>query len=290
MGEVAGLRYRLIALDLDGTLLSSRKEITPRTRAALRLARERGIITVVATGRTPRSARLWSRQIGGGPAICCNGAGVLDESGELMISTAIPKAPLLRVLELGATQRILTECYTKDQILLDRPWEQVVRYLEWVRPTMGSIGAWGSLIQLWQVNRMQPVRNLRRWAEQPSARPILKVMLLGETQRLQGLAQQLHRELPGLSITSSAPDNLEIMAAGVSKGVGLEMLGARLRIPREAMIAFGDSTNDLEMLRYAGLGVAMGNATPPVKAVAARTTATCDEDGVAQMIEELCKQ
>lgn len=278
--------YRLIALDLDGTLLNRKKQISPRTRAALNAARERGILAVVATGRTPHSARAFSLAIGGGPTICCNGGGILSEDGSILIEKGLPQGPLLRVLALGREAGLMLECYTPAGLILDRPLEQVAAYWRWVRPAMGLGRTLASLVRVWRVNRIRPVRSLIRWAEQPGRPAVWKLMVIGRGQDLAGFADRLRREMPGLEVTSSASDNLEVTAAGVSKGTALEQLGARLRIPRSEMIAFGDSANDLEMLRYAGLGVAMGNAPEQVRAAADLVTATADEEGVALVIEE----
>lgn len=280
--------FRLIALDLDGTVLNSRKEITPRTREVLAAARARGIVTVIATGRTPQSALYFSRQIGGGPVICCNGAAILDESGAMAVARSIPRAPLGRLLELCRETRVVVECYTPGGIVLDRPLELARIYLAWVRPRLSLVQALMSLASHSRLNRIRPVRSLLKWWERPDLPPVLKLMVLGEREQLAALARRISREMPGLEVSSSGPDNLEIMASGVSKGSGLELLGARLKIPREAILAFGDAGNDREMLRYAGLGVAMGNASDEIKAIAGRVTATCDEDGVARVVEEIC--
>lgn len=288
-GLSEGLRYRLIALDLDGTLLSGRKEITPRTRAALEAARERGALAVIATGRGPHSARHYSRLIGGGPVICCNGAAVVDEHGEYISSRAIPVAPLLRCIELCQKAGVLAEFYTPRGIVLDHPLAHAGAFMSWVRPKLTRAQAWRGLLLAWHTNRMLPVANLLRWASKPGRPPVLKLMIVGADQRLEPLAAQIRQAAPGLEVTSSGRDNLEVMAAGVSKGAGLQVLGAHLHVPREAMLAFGDGQNDLEMLRYAGLGVAMGNAPASVRAAAGRVAPSCDEDGVAQVIEELCQ-
>jgi Cof subfamily protein (haloacid dehalogenase superfamily) len=280
--------YRLIALDLDGTLLNSRKEIAPRTREALTAARERGIITVIATGRTPHSALHFSRQIGGGPVICCNGAGVLDSSGSYLAKRGIPQAPLVHLLKLAAEIGIMTECYTTNGIRLDRPLQQARSFYRYIRPRVRLIDALRGLARMWSVNHVRPVRNIVRWAEQPGLPTVLKAMAVGTEVGLALLARRIETEIPGLEVTSSGSDNLEMTAAGVNKGSGLQQLAAHLKIPREAIIAMGDSDNDMTMIRYAGLGVAMGNAAEEVKQVADRITATCDEHGVAKIIEEMC--
>lgn len=282
------MEYRLIALDLDGTLLSSRKEVTPRTREALAAARGRGIVTVIATGRAAPSALHFSRTIGGGPVICCNGGGVLEETGEFLFARGIPQAPLARCLALCREAGVLTECYTVRGIVMDQPYAHAKAYMRWVRPKMSAGRSLASLLRAWHTNRMVPVPSLLKWAEKPARPPVLKLMVIGKPEQLPELARSLGRCAPGLEVTSSAPDNLEVMAAGVTKGSALTQLGARLKIPREQMIAFGDSENDREMLTYAGTGVAMGNASDPVKAIADRIAPTCDEDGVARTIEELC--
>lgn len=282
------MRYRLIALDLDGTLLNSRKQITPRTREALRAVRERGIVTAVATGRASHSALSWSGQIGGGPVICANGAALFDATGQLIYTRALPVGPLSEALRIGKASGLLLECYTPDQIVIDRPFGQMRAFLSWVRPSLSLPEALAGLYRIWRVNRIRPVRDLIKWAAKPGAAPVLKLMVLGESAALRTYADQITGSGPGLEITSSAPDNLEVTASRVSKALGLEHLAARLQIPREAILAFGDSGNDLAMIRYAGLGVAMGNATDELKAAAGRQTGSCDQDGVAQAIEELC--
>lgn len=281
------MEYRLIALDLDGTLLGSDKEISPRNRKALAAARERGIVTVIATGRSAHSARMFSQQVGGGPVICCNGAEILESDGSVITQRPLPLAPLLRVIALCEEERLLCECYTSGRIVLDRPAAHAATYFRWVRGRRSTARATFDLVRIWQLNRMRWVRSLRKWAEMPDREPVLKLMIIGPREGLERLAERIEREAPGLAVTSSGHENIEVGAAGVSKGAALELLGARLKIPRQAMVAVGDGANDLEMLRYAGLGVAMGNASEGVKSAADRVTATCDDDGVARLVEEV---
>ncbi|MGE5675116.1 MAG: Cof-type HAD-IIB family hydrolase [Mycobacterium leprae] len=280
------MTYRLIAMDLDGTLLNSQMTISPRTREALAAARARGVHTVVVTGRSPHSALYWSRMVGGGPVICCTGAAVLDEEGRAVLTRPIPPAPLLRLLEICQESGLLVECYTESAIILDRYWLHVWGYIRWVK---GGLGFWRS-VQSWRrfarVNHIRRVPSLLRLYRQGKGAPVLKLMVLGRDPALSQVRVRLAREMPGLEVTSSGVDNLEVTAAGVTKGITLELLAGRMQIPRQAIVAVGDSENDLSMLAYAGLGVAMGNAPESVKAAADLVTATCDEDGVAQLVEE----
>jgi len=283
------VQYRMIALDLDGTLLNRRKQITPRTRAALHSARERGIITVIATGRTVQSAHQWSQAAGGGPVICCNGAGIFGPDGDLLAVRKVAQEPLVRALEICRDRSIMAECYTTEGIVLDRPFQQMRAFWSWVRPAMSASRAASSLVHAWWLNRIRPVRSLVNWASHPNRPPVLKLMVIGRYSELDDLTAQLLQEAPGLEITSSGYGNLEITGRGVTKASGLEQLGARLQIPREAMVAFGDSANDLDMLKYVGVGVAMGNATDQIKAAADQIAADCDEEGVAQVIERILR-
>jgi len=242
----------------------------------------------VATGRTPHSALQWSQEIGGGPVICCNGAGLLDGDGAWIYQREIPAEPLQRLLEIAAG-RSVAHCYTPVGAFLDKPFQYARYYLRWVQFDKRPAAALRSMFRAFRRNRTHPVRSLVKWAAEPHRPPVLKVLLFGERDTLEVLAAELKAVLPTLEISSSGEDNLEVTAAGVTKASGLERLAARLKVPREAIIAFGDSDNDREMLEYAGLGVAMGSAPDAVKAVADRVTASCDEDGVALVLEELCR-
>lgn len=282
------MSYRLVALDLDGTLLNSRKEISPRTLAAIRRARERGVHVAIATGRTVHSTLHHARLAGTvGPHICCNGAGILDEQGAVAIRRPLPVAALVRTIEICKAEGLLIECYGVDGIYLDQPVRQMRTFLGWVRGQTGLAGGLRWWAREWRLNRFRSVSNLKKWAEEGGV-PVLKVFVLGPPAELERARTAMEATLPQLEVSSSGPGNIELTAAGVSKGTALRQLGEWLKIPREQIIAVGDSYNDLTMLDYAGLGVAMGNAAPDVKAVAGHITATCDEDGVAQVIEEFC--
>lgn len=283
-----GLQYRLVALDVDGTLFCRRHELSPRTRAALAAARRRGLITVIATGRMPHSALRISQEIGGGPVICCNGAAVLDEKGSYLYRKEIPTDALAHVIALGRRFGALMHCYTHEGKVLDQLVAHAVNTYRWIRTGETPVRSALAVVRMWEANQTRLVRRLEKWALESNRPPVLKVMLLGDPARLQALAEQMRREVEGVEVTSSGVGNLEVNAAGVSKASGLAALGERLGISPEAMIAFGDSDNDMAMLRYVGLGVAMGNAAAHVKAAADRVAPRCEEDGVAHVLEEVC--
>lgn len=282
--------YRLIALDLDGTLLSPGPRgpwVSPRTHKALQQARAAGVHVVVATGRSVQSAGQWSERVGGGPYVCCNGAALIGADGQPIQFRMVPKEPLCHLIKIADEAGALVECYTPDGITLDKPLHQVGSYIRWIRETAPLWKAFIGLVRMWRTNRVRIVRSMSKWAQNQAKPPVLKVMIVGEPAHLPALRERIERECPSLTISSSGKDNLEVTAAGVTKASGLRALGDHLKVPASGMIAFGDSFNDLEMLQFVGLGVAMGNAREPIKQAAKRVTAPNDQDGIALVVEEL---
>lgn len=282
--------YRLIALDLDGTLLSAGPRgpwVSPRTHQALQQARAAGVHIVVATGRSIQSAGQWSERVGGGPFVCCNGAALIAADGQPIQFRTVPKEPLCHLIKIAEETGALVECYTPDGIVLDKVLHQVTSYIRWIRETVPLWKAFVALVRMWRTNRMRFVRSISQWAAVQAKPQVLKVMIVGEPASLPALRERIERECPSLVITSSGKDNLEVTAAGVTKATGLRALGEHLKVPASAMMAFGDSFNDLEMLAFVGLGVAMGNARDPIKQAADRVTAPNDQDGIALVVEEL---
>ncbi len=280
---------RLLALDLDGTLLNSRGHVSPGNLDALTAAAARGVTVSVVTGRSAGSAHhfagILARATGVRvPFVACNGAGVYSPAGKLEIDRPIPPALLLPCLQTLRQAGLLVSCYTRERVVVDRAWHHFRAYWRPRRPSARSLCQ--VLATTWQfvrTNRIKAVWDLHRWVrERPE--PILKLFAVAPTADLgplQAAAHRLGQTLPGLHLTRSSADNLEVSAPQIHKGWGLRVLAERLHIPRPAVMAVGDGLNDLEMLEWAGVGVAMGNAPESVRARVALIVPTCDEDGVA---------
>jgi Cof subfamily protein (haloacid dehalogenase superfamily) len=259
---------RMLASDLDGTLLGSDDEPSPRTLAALRAAEEAGWIVVLATGRPARFVDPAVASLGvHGIAVCNNGATVYD--------------PVER--------RIVREVELTRAIALE-----VVDRLRGVEPDLIFAADWGLELaaeQAWIDTTPWPVPadTLIGPPEEFITGPIAKLLANHPTIPSDELAHRTRGLLHDLiEVTSSTGSGvIEMTARGVSKGSALARVAADLGIGPEAVVAFGDMPNDTEMLRWAGLGVAMGNAHPAVKAAADEVTATNDEDGVALVVERL---
>lgn len=258
--------YRLIVTDLDGTLVSSRQEISPRNLAALARWAERGARICVATGRHPASAlELTSRFSFNYTLISLNGAVTLDEPDGRILARRFmtpeqTRAVLAALDTLGVEQR-------RDVLTLDT-W-YVSHFDDYVDGRTNRLGVAYRLIP------------------EPCDIAAAKVMVQLPRDQSRELLAQARALLPEMSVTLSTPTLLEIMAPGVSKGSAVLDLAERLGIAQAEIIAFGDQLNDLDMLQVAGCGVAMENADDELKQVADRVTRRHDEDGVALVLEEL---
>lgn len=251
-----GFRPRLVALDVDGTVLGYDGSLSPAVRAAVHGVRAGGAQVVLATGRSLHAARPVAVQLGvdGGYLVCSNGAVVADlEGGPLQVVTFDASAPvrffvdqvpdaLLAVEELGVGYRVTGEFPAGEltgairvvpaEALLDGPVTRLVV----------------------------------RWPD-------------GDRDRLLRLAKAAG--LHGVDYVIGYTAWLDVMPAGVSKASGLEDVRRRLGTPPEATLAVGDGYNDVEMLRWAAYGVAMGQAPFDVRAAADAVAPPVDEDGLA---------
>ena len=263
---------RMIALDVDGTLLTSRGELTGGTARAIRAAREKGVKVVLCTGRSVPEAVWLTGQAGcDNRAVCLGGAVVADMAdGRHIRRWDIPDGLAASVLEILRDQPLACMVFAGEVNLLDTCSARFYRetypfpaYLDTVVET----------------------EDIPRWLRE-HRRPLTKIHAEGAPELFPPLLERL-RQLSGLTLTSSGRDNFEVLAAGVDKGKALRLLGAEWGISPEETAAIGDSDNDLAMLRAVGCPVAMGNAPDGVKAVCAMVTASCDEDGAAKAINRL---
>jgi Cof subfamily protein (haloacid dehalogenase superfamily) len=266
------MKIRLIAFDLDGTLLNSKKDISPRTREALFRAREKGILLVPCTGRHvncfPKDIReleVFSY------AITSNGARVYILPSRELVSSC--------PFEPSVIQNIITECRCYNARILANIEKHDA--LDTYGPEgktrshnflVGRVGKWDPplLIDILDVSKKEGIYKVSLIFEN-----------LEDRQKVFGILKKRN----DVTITFSDNNNVEIMPLGVNKGKGLEIAASHAGIDMENVMALGDSINDLEMIRAAGYGVAMGNAVTELKEAAKKITLSCDEDGVAFAIE-----
>ena len=271
-------QVRLIALDLDGTLLNSDKTLTSRSRAALTAASRAGIEIVPATGRFYMGMPEVIREL---PfvryAITINGAQVFDvQTGESVYSADIPLDEALSLFSFLDTLPVIYDCYVDNWgYMTENMWKNAEDYISYIH-------------SLHMVRDLRtPVPELKAFLKEQN-RPVQKAQLFTRDTPLRDrLVGTLAEKYPRLAVTTSLPNNIEINSCDADKGKALLALAEYLQTGRDQTMAFGDGLNDLSMIRTAGTGVAMANAHPDVKAAANLITDDCDSDGVAKVIEQL---
>lgn len=263
---------RMIALDVDGTLLNSGGAVTEETVLAIRAARERGVRVVLSTGRSVQEA-VWLAGLAGCDerAVCLGGAAIADMTdGRHLRRWDIRPDAAQAVLETLAGQKLACMVFAGETNLLD-PYSHEVFRRVYPYPAY--------------MDNTVVAEDIAGWLR-THGRPLTKVYASGAPELFPPLLERL-RTVPGLELTSSGPDNFEVVAQGVDKGRALCLLGSEWGIAPGEIAAIGDSDNDLAMLRAVGCPVAMGNASDEVKASAAMVTDANDRDGAAKAIWKL---
>ena len=271
------MRYDTVIFDLDGTLLTHDKKLTDKTRSVLAMAAEQGHWIVPATGRALKAipseilSLPFLRNV-----ISINGASVSDEvTGERLYSANIPKETALSLMDFAKQYDCMYDCYWQDTGWSNRSFLNRIHYYNTDDEVVRLI-----------LNSRQPVDDLESMISD-QADSVQKVQLcfrdLDERKEAK-IAIESH--FPDIVATSSFRNNLELNWRTADKGKGLLHLADYLGLSAADTVAFGDSSNDLSMLRSAGTGVAMGNASEEVKAACDAVTLTNDQNGVAAYLEQ----
>lgn len=270
---------KLLALDLDGTtLMSDHVTISPANQNAIQRALDNGIHVVIATGRMllrlPASLNALK---GLSYFVNSNGAMVYHHTGEgdvLLYSDAIPLPTVFETLDILEEMDIYTEVYCNGACYTERE--------NHILCEVGEVSQ-ARRQMLYQGRNVVP--NLREFLKEKNW-PSEKINLPYVPADLRGTLIERLVRFGKLCVTSSLSENLELNSKTANKGAGLQQVCKRLAIEPEQVMVIGDSNNDLDMFRFAGLAVAMENAEESVKKIAHFITATNDEDGVALAIEK----
>jgi Cof subfamily protein (haloacid dehalogenase superfamily) len=256
---------RLIATDLDGTLLRPDGTVSQRTRATLAEAVASGVELVVVTARPPRFLERVADALDlEGFAICCNGALVYDLRAQAVVTT--------RALDLGLARSVVAALAAAGLGFAIETGTRVVCEPGYTRPARGD--AWLTVADLEEMWR--------------HGTPLVKLLAWSRTATADALAATAAALVAGVEVTHSGGSGLvEISAAGVTKVAAVAQLCADRGIHPADVVAFGDMPNDLALLRWAGLGYAMANAHPDVLAAAPARTGSNEQDGVAVAVAAL---
>ncbi|MBK9712089.1 MAG: HAD family phosphatase [Kouleothrix sp.] len=263
------MNYRLLALDLDGTTIGPGLDIDPAVSRAIEAAQARGVRVTLATGRTFGATRPFARRLHiHDPLICYQGAMVCDPlTAEIYEHEVTPGHLAAEAVDLLRDRDIFVFAYIDERLCVAERRPELDMYLTWhpegvdlvVEPDLAGLVA---------------------------AQPPTKLLFVADPPVVELETARLAEHFAGsLSVVRSHALFGELTALGISKGAALERLAARLEIPREQVVAIGDHENDLPMIAWAGLGLAIGNAIPSVRALADAILPPVEQAGVAWAIE-----
>lgn len=256
----------VLACDLDWTLIWEDGVLRPRTRAALERVRGAGIHVIVVTGRMFRSVRPYLEEAGlEDPVVCYQGAVVAEPStGRFLRHVPIPLELAREVTSVLERDGFHVNCYVDDELYVGRVTPEAERYATFQNLPMHAVG------------------NLVTWLSEPPT----KLVVIDDPVVLDGLEVRLKARFEErLYVSKSLPHFLELASPEVTKATGLAFVAEHLGFTAERTVALGDGENDVELLQWAGYGVAVANAHERVLAVADWVCPPAAEEGVAQVIE-----
>ena len=273
------MAIKAILLDIDGTLTNSKKEITPETLTALKNAQDRGIRLVLASGRPAKGLsnygdllNMWMHH---GLFVCYNGARVIDcESKEVLVDVTIKPELVTAVLEHMKKFDVIPIVTYGEYMVVEDVYHCMVKNGD----QEFNVVQYESRMNNYRLMECEDLAKFTNF-------PVNKILTAGDSDYLQAHWQEMREPFKDtLSCMFTSNFYYEYTSLGIDKGAALREAMAKLGIKPEECIAFGDAENDIPMLQYAGIGVAMGNATDAVKAIADEVTLSNEEDGIAHSL------
>ncbi len=266
---------KLIISDIDGTLVRDDKTISENTQKAIFKRINEGHEFAIATGRMHGAGRIITRMLDyNGYLISCNGAVVKHlKTGEVIQAIALEPQLVKAVVDICRAHDAYFHLYDIDDIYAEKHMHLAQKYFEGMEklPEAYRFG----------VHFVEDVLAVDI--------PVYKVGLYSEqAEAFEAVMAEINR-LEGVQTCKSLETSFDVMAKGVTKAKGIEAIANHFNIPREHVIAFGDNENDTEMIEYAGIGVAMANATEPLKAVADFITLSNESDGLVYALDRFVK-
>lgn len=261
------MAIKLLVADVDGTLLPHKKKLSERNLAAIRAAQAKGVKVTLATGRMHASAQAIARAAGISlPIITCNGAMVKSCDGEVVFEKCIDAALVKEVLEFCLANNWHVQWYVNGELYINKKTPDTwVGYDE------------DEKIKIHEANGDFDTYS----------KNVIQLVVLDRSGRIVEISQLLQKKFGKYLFTPhTAAFCIDIVGRGMHKAIGIDVLAKQYGISPDEIMAIGDSDNDIDMIKYAGLGVAMGNAFDSVKAVADYITLPCEDDGFAAAVEK----
>ncbi len=264
-------KYKILALDIDGTLTNNKKEITPTVLNAVRRLQTSDIPVLLVSGRPEKGIEHVASELGfyeyGGYVFAYNGGKIVNKkTGEILLNQTLPEDMIKPVYDYVKDLDVAILTYDGDDIVIEKP-DNVYAQKE---------------ITLTHMNTRK-VNNLYEAIDFP----VNKFLICGEPEYLEKLVIEMAEKFsPKLNIFRSEPYFIEVVKDGIDKAASLAKLLEIFGMSKDELVACGDGHNDVTMIDYAGMGVAMSNACDEVKAVSNFITKSNEEDGVAFAIDK----
>lgn len=255
--------YSIVLLDIDGTLVDSKDQVSQNTKQLLHHLEQKGIPVILSSARSPSGVEMVVRQVGlHSPIVCYGGSLLLDAQRNIIQDVGIDREAAVAFKQFAGREfpHVTVSTYMYDIWLVDRlddPNVQLVGQRNQCTPLVGDLES-----------AVQTVPHVH------------KLLCMGAPEEITRLQTRAAQAFPNLQFARSGTIYLEVLAKDISKGTALEQLQTYYQVDPGQVVAMGDYFVDVEMLRRAGLGIAMGNAPDAVKAAADQVTASCDEEGV----------
>lgn len=266
------MKYKLIAIDMDGTLLNSGNNVSNRTKKAILHAKELGVHIVLATGRILKSAVHYSKQLElKNPIVASNGGIMIDENSNIIFKSPIDKEAIKEIVKIADDEKIYCHLYDESKFYSSQKVQDILDFY--------SEGSKNMKIDLELFSSIDDILSTEDLN-------IYKLIFIDDDlEKLQDFRSKIST-VDNINISSSWINNIEAMGLDVSKGQAIKKLAKKLNIELDEVVAIGDSENDLSMLDIAGLSIGMENGADIIKARADYITDTNDNDGVAKAIEK----
>lgn len=282
---------KLIASDMDGTLLNDKMEVSDRNIAAIKKAKQAGIEFLIATGRGLEEAKPFLKDQVHPGFITLNGAEVFDNKEDIISSNPISMESKHKVIDYFHKHHVYFEVVTDKAIFSDDEKLRVTSLAELLvklNPSTTYAQALEDTMERIKMTPMTFVDNYDKILNDPSYK-IMKLIGFSsnEYKVLRPLKEDITANIKDVVVTSSSPNNVEVNSIKAQKGIALKQYADSKNILPEEVMAIGDNLNDASMIEYAGVGVAMANAIPEITAMAQETTDNNVNDGVAQIIEKV---
>ncbi|GBF10602.1 Cof-type HAD-IIB family hydrolase [Tepidibacillus sp. HK-1] len=264
------MKYKLVAIDLDDTLLRDDLKISPQTIEAIQEAVKKGVTVTLATGRMFQSAAQYAKEIQlDVPIITYQGALIKNVlSGEVLYERLLPYDLTIQVIQELRQQNKHIQIYLHDELIVESHNKYVEKYSK------------ASNVPFKKVDDL--IETMDKLQTKP-----LKIITIDEPEVIKGMEKEWQKKYGDLAhVTISKPDFLEISHREASKGQAIQYLAKSKGITMDQVIAIGDSYNDRDMIEVAGLGVAMGNGHPDIKALADYVTKTNNDHGVWEVLQK----